>query len=384
MKTIFVFTGGGLAPALNPTIYGVVTAARAKGWRVLGGLHGWASLLKDGRHVDLSTLNIEPLKVNGGTILRSSRTNPYATPDGPAQVSNTLHALGVDAVVAIGGDDTLGAAARLAADGIPVVGIPKTVDNDLPGTYFTPGFPSAAYYLASFTDETKRDSAYALSRIYIIEVGGMRAGWLACAGALGGADIVLPPEWPLNWRQVKDRLSETYRANGNFAVAVVSQEAQFDEPLRAVSASAHHDQYEHTRHSFICIALRDRIRAELGIDTQALYPGSYVQSGKPIPLDRNLAIALGSKAVELLEGGATGQMACIVRPDSKGLDLTVGTFPLKELTAQKHRSLESAMYDKATLLPTKTFFDYMAPLTRDFPKFEDDEYVRLMREITRG
>jgi len=159
MKTLFVFTGGGLAPVLNPTLYGVVTAARQKGWRVLGGLHGWASLLSEGRYVDFTNLNIESLKENGGTILRSSRTNPYAVADGVKQVKKTLETREIDAIVAIGGDDTLGAAAKLAADGVHIVGIPKTVDNDLPGTYFTPGFPSAAYYLAAFVDEIKRDAA---------------------------------------------------------------------------------------------------------------------------------------------------------------------------------------------------------------------------------
>lgn len=382
-KTILVFTGGGLAPALNPTIYGVVTAAREKGWRVLGGLHGWASLLPGGRQVDLTNLDIESLKENGGTILRSSRANPYATPDGPGHVKEALRALGVDAVVAIGGDDTLGAAARLAAEGVPIVGIPKTVDNDLPGTYFTPGFPSAAYYLATFVDEIKRDAAYALSRIYIIEAMGMKAGWLTCAASLGGADLVLPPEWKISWKQVLELLNTRYKTNGNFAVVVVSQEAHFDEPLQGISETQLGDQHGHRRQSYICLTLRDKIRKELNIETRALYPGNYVETGKPIAVDRDIAVALGEKAVDLLREGTIGHMACVERRDPQNLDLTVGTIPLAEIATQKHRPLEPGMFDQSTLLPTKTFFDYMAPFTNAFSAFTaPSAYLDLIQKIS--
>lgn len=383
MKTLFTFTGGGLAPALNPTLYGVITAARAKGWRILGGLHGWASLLRNGRHVDLSSVDVEPLKNNGGTILRSSRTNPYASEDGVEQVKEKLKTLGVGAVAAIGGDDTLGAASKLAAEGIPIVGIPKTVDNDLPDTYFTPGFPSAAYYLANFTNEIKRDAAYALSRIFIIEAPGMKAGWLPCAGAFGGADIVLPAEQQISWQHFLNLLSERYKNNGNFAAVVISQETHFDLEMSGFADQQIGEEHGHQRQSFICIALRDKIRAELNVDAKALYPANYVESGKPIALDRDLAIQLGDKAVELLDQGSAGQMVCITRPDSLKLDLAVGSIPLQKIAEKKHRLLEDGMFDTNELLPTQKFFDYMKPLTADFPKFENDDYTKLMREISK-
>ena len=381
MKTLFVFTGGGLAPALNSTIYGVATEARKKGWRILGGLYGWASLLRDGRHVDLTDLDIESLKENGGTILRSSRANPYATADGATIVKQRIKELGIDAVVAIGGDDTLGAAARLAQEGVPIVGIPKTVDNDLPGTYYTPGFPSAAYYLATFVDEIKRDAAYALSRIYTIEAMGFKAGWLTVAGALGGADLVLPPEWKISWKQTLELLFERYKKNGNYAVVVVSQEAHFDEPLTGLSETQLGDEHGHVRKSFICLTLRDKIRAELKIDTKALYPGNYVETGKPIAVDRDLAIALGQKAVDAIAKGATGIMTCITRPNPSTPDLTVSAFPLKDLALQKHRPLDPDMFGHDTLLPTQKFFDYMAPLTRDFSKPAVAAYDTLIHTI---
>ncbi len=382
MKTLFVFTGGGLAPALNATIYGVVTEARKNGWRVLGGLHGWASLMPGGRHVDLTNLNIESLKMNGGTILRSSRTNPYATPDGPASVRARIKELGVDAIVAIGGDDTLGAAAKLSREGISIVGIPKTVDNDLPHTYYTPGFPSAAYYLATFTEEIKRDAAYALSRIYIIEAMGMKAGWLTCSGALGGADLVLPPEWKISWGHTLELLVERYKKNGNFAVVIVSQEAHFDEPLEAptILPGGHFaDQYGHARKSFICLTLRDRLQKELGIESKALYPGNYVETGAPIPFDRDMAILLGRKAAELLEAGTHGMMVRLVRPDPSALEIITDAAQFEKILDQPHRPLDQNMFDHETLLPTKPFFDYMAPLTRDFPSFQNSAYKNLMQ-----
>lgn len=381
MKTLLVFTGGGLAPALNPTIYGVVTQARAKGWCVLGGLQGWASLLENGRQVELTNFNLESLQDNGGTILRSSRTNPYATPQGPAIVKANLRKLSVDAVIAIGGDDTLSAAAKLAVDGVPIVGIPKTVDNDLPGTYFTPGFPSAAYYLASFTHEIKQDAAYALSRIYIIEAMGFKAGWLTLAGALGGADLVLPPEWKISWSKTLNLLAKRYRDNGNFAVVVVGQEAHFDEDVRGIPDRQIGEQHGHTRQSFICLTLRDKIRAELGIDAKALYPGNYVETGKPIALDRKLAIQLGIQAVNLLENNEVGMMACIVRPDERTLELTTAKIPLTQILNQKHRPLDPEMFDLTTLLPTQRFFDYMTPLTKDFSAFGNPHYEQLMHTV---
>ena len=169
-KTILVFNGGGLAPALNPTLYGVITKAKKQGFKILGGMYGWASLLDNGRIVDLTKLNIEPIKNIGGTFLRSSRTNPFNVKDGVTQLKDKIKEHKIDYLVAIGGNDTMGAAERLfREENLPIIGIPKTIDNDLPETYFTPGFPSAAFYFSSYVKEIREDAAYALSRIYIIE-----------------------------------------------------------------------------------------------------------------------------------------------------------------------------------------------------------------------
>ncbi len=382
MKKIFVLTGGGLAPALNPTLYGVITAARERGWSVIGGLFGWASLLRNGQHIDLDNLPIEAIRNVGGTFLRSSRTNPFAFTDGIYQLKERLHDLGIDAVVAIGGDDTLGAAAELFREGIPVVGIPKTIDNDLAGTYYTPGFPSAAHYLSSFTNEIREDAAYALSRIFIIESMGMKAGWLAAAARYGNADIIVPPEQPVSLRAMLGALEKRYTENGNYAVVVVAQEAHFDEPLERIRDHYIDEQYGHQRHSFICVSLREKIKKELGVDTKALYPGNWLETGRPIPLDRDIAINLGHHAIKMIAEARLGYMAAIVRPDEKKTDLAVSEIALSAIVGkQNYRIMPPGFFDFSNFQPTAAFCDYMEPiLGRCEPK--DDDYTKLIKKIT--
>lgn len=378
---LFVFTGGGLAPALNPTLYGVITAAREKGWTVIGGLYGWASLLRNGRHVGLDNLPLESIRDSGGTFLRSSRTNPFAFTDGIYQVKEKLQELKIDAIIVIGGDDTLNAAAELFYQGVPMVGIPKTIDNDIAGTYYTPGFPSAAHYLSTFTSEIREDAAYALSRIFIIESMGMKAGWLAAAAAYGQADIIVPPEQPVSLRQMLTQLDKRYVENGNYAVVVVAQEAHFDEPLERLRDHYIDEQYGHLRHSFICISLREKIKKELGVDTKALYPGNWLETGRPIALDRDMAISLGRHAVKLVADNRFGQMVCVTRPDERKNNLGVGEISLAAIVGkQNYRTLPPGFFDFANFQPTAAFLDYMEPLLGKHSSREDD-YANLVKMI---
>lgn len=382
-KKLLVFTGGGLAPALNPTIYGVLAAAREQGWSVLGGIAGWASLLPNGKIVNLDSINSELIRNRGGTILRSSRTNPFVTKDGPEQVKERLRERTIDAVIAIGGDDTLGAAARLAKGGFPIVGIPKTIDNDFAGSYFTPGFPTAASYLAHFTREIRDDAAYALSRIFIIESFGMNAGWLSVAGgSFGGADVIIPPEHPVNTTQVLELVGARYRANGNFAVVVVSQEARFDEAFDSILEFQRGDQYGHLRQSFVCLPLKELIMKEIGVDAKALYPGNWLETGSPIPIDRDLGIALGQKAVALVTSGSWGQMAGIMRPDKTTLELAVQATSLLTMSPEQwQRKLPDEWFDYAKLQPTAAFFNYMEPILGRPENQTDRDYHQLLKMI---
>lgn len=378
--TIAVFTGGGLAPALNPTLYGVITAARHKGYRVLGGMYGWKSLTNDGKLIDLDTVNIESLKTVGGTFLRSSRTNPFHTDGHVNELKSVVGRHGIDAIVAIGGDDTLGAARRLFdEEGIATIGIPKTVDNDLSATYFTPGFPSAAEYLYTFVEQVRIDAAYALSRIYVIESLGQTVGWLTASSAYAQPDVILPPEREYDTDAVLAAIEGRYKANGNFAAVVVSEEANFTGGITALEDDQK-ETFGHARKNFVALSLRKTIKEKLGVDCKALFPGNYLQSGPPNDIDRNIAIKLGNKAVELIADGKYGTMPCVVRKNHS-THLDVDAVPLAEAVGEgRRRALTDELFDFKKFWPTKKYLDYLEPILGKYEEPADD-YWRLISSI---
>lgn len=377
---ILVFTGGGLAPALNPTLYGVIKTAQKRGWQVLGGKFGWSSILPGGQMVDLTKVNINILKNHGGTILRSSRTNPFKTENIIEIVKSKMKEFGIDAIVAIGGDDTLGAAKKMFEAGIPIIGIPKTIDNDLAATYFTPGFASAAYYLADFVRQIKEDAAYSLSRIFIIESLGMKAGWLAASAIYGGADIIIPCEWEINLEHLTKKIKEAYDKNGKYAVIVLGQEAKFNPKLEASEDRQPGEQFGHKRQHFICLVLRDYLKEKLGVEVKALYPGNYLESDKPIKIDQKLAIKLGQKAIELINQKQFGLIPAILRLNPKKNKLTVAAIPFEKVIGVKYSSLPPDYFDLENFQPTKKFIQYMEPILGKLDR-RDDEYTRLIKLI---
>lgn len=379
-KTILVFTGGGLAPALNPTLYGVISAARQRGYRILGGMFGWKALTKAGKIVELEGVNIKSLQSVGGTFLRSSRTNPFQAPDLLDELKEQLKHYAIDVIVAIGGDDTLGAAQRLfAEEGIATIGIPKTVDNDLSATYFTPGFPSAAEYLYTFVEQVRVDAAYALSRVYIIESLGQKVGWLTAASAYGQPDVILPPEREYDLEAVLEAIKGRYQANGNFAAVVVSEEANFSGGI-AGQADDQAEAFGHHRKNFVALELRKAVKNRLGIDCKALFPGNYLQAGPPNELDRTLAIKLGEKAVDLIATAVSGMMPCIVQtPDTK--KLTVEAVPLVEAVGEgRRRALTDELFDFKKFWPRQAYFDYLEPILGKYQEPADD-YWQLISAI---
>lgn len=378
-KTILVFTGGGLAPALNATLYGAITQAKKEGFRVLGGLYGWACLLNNGRIIDLTDFNLKAIKDVGGTFLRSSRTNPFKMENGIEQIKGKIKEYRINCVIAIGGDDTIAAADKLfSQENIPIVGIPKTIDNDLPETYWTPGFPSAAHYYSSYVKEIRQDAAYALSRIYIIEAMGQDAGWLAASGVYGGADIIIPPEREINLNQMLGLLKEKYEKNGYFAVVALSEQAKFDQPIAGITQDQT-DSFGVKRSSFISVSLRDLIKEKLGINTKALIPGNYLESGRPIEVDRDLAVKLGRHAVDLIKKDQIGRLA---RLERKGEKIVIGDIALKEVFAkEKGKRLTEEYFDWEKLQPTRAYFDYMKPILGEYVPAKDDEYNQLLDRI---
>ncbi|MFA6534433.1 MAG: 6-phosphofructokinase [Patescibacteria group bacterium] len=381
-KTILVFTGGGVSPALNPTVYGVVKAAKAAGMRILGGISGWACLLDNGKIIDLTDFDLAMIKNNGGALLRSSRTNPFNAPDGLEQIKLKIKEQKIDYIVAIGGDDTLGAARRLfETAGLKIVGVPKTVDNDLAGTYWSPGYPTAAANFSRITENIKKDAAHPLSRIFVIESIGGHAGWVAAAGAYGQADLILPAEREINLTKFLSALSQKYEANGNFAVVAVAQNAHFDAKLESITDDQA-DDYQVKRQYFVSIALRDVIKKTLNVNTRVVYPANILQSGPASNIDREISIKLGEKSVALLEAEKFGQMACVLRPDPQSLTIEIGSVDLAVAVGKEnYRAFPDEYFDWDNFQPTEKFFDYMEPILGKYQPEKDDPYYQLIKQI---
>lgn len=378
-KKILVFTGGGLAPALNATLYGVIKQAQDFNWQILGGLYGWACLDKKGQIIDLSQIDPEPLKNVGGTILRSSRTNPAELLGGVKAIKQKIKALGIDCVAAIGGNDTLAAAAKLAGEGIKIIGLPKTIDNDIPGTYWSPGFPSAAFYISSFCREIKEDAAYALSRIYVIETLGAFSGWLAGSAAYGLADAILVPEKNFAIDKVINLIYKRYKKNGNFATLVLAKETNFAGKTMGV-AERQKDQFGVQRTELTGWGLKQILQAQLGIDTKLLLPGAYAQTGKPTAVDKKWAIKLGQEAIKLIAQGESGLMVGLSRTNWRNDNITINKIDLRTIDWTQLKKLDDSYFDFDNLTVKQKYLDYLEPILGKY-KNPDGDYYRLINKV---
>ncbi len=222
---IGMLTGGGDCPGLNAVIRAVVRKGMGEyGHTVVGYRHGWRGLIEGGS-TDLSLAQVRGLLTRGGTILGTSRTNPYKSDDGPARVLATLARDRVDALIVIGGEDTLGVAMKLEGEGVQVVGVPKTIDNDLSATDFTFGFHTAVQTATDAIDRLQT-TAESHDRVMVVEVMGRHAGWIATySGMAGGADIILIPEEPFDIEKICDRLKHRHQQDANFSIVVAAEGA---------------------------------------------------------------------------------------------------------------------------------------------------------------
>ncbi len=377
-KTILVFTGGGLAPALNSTLYGVISSAKKNNIKVLGGMFGWTSLLNKGKIINLSNIDISAIKNIGGTFLRSSRSNPLTYKDGLKQVQKQIKKYNIDYIIAIGGNDTMGAAFKLFQEGIPIIGVPKTIDNDLSQTYWSPGFPSAAHYLANFAMEIKKDAAYALSRIYIIESLGQKAGWLTAAATYGHADVIILPEKEIDLDNLLKIIKKRYKENGNYATVVIAQEVNFKQKLKRLD-NAQFDQYDTKRSSYICLSLREKIKETIkDVTIKALYPGNYLQSGNPVDIDKKTAIKLGQKAMELVKKGRSGKMTCLIRKNNQ---IKISETELRKVI--QYRSMPDDYFDWENFRVTKKYLNYMEPILGKYKRISHDPYYKIIRKVNK-
>ncbi len=330
---IGVLTGGGDCPGLNAVIRAVVITAEAGGDEVVGFRDGWRGPLK-GASRPLVARDVVDLLARGGTILGSSRTNPYAEGEGGAEaVRATLAAQGVDALVAIGGEDTLGAARRLADDGVPVVGVPKTIDNDLAATDYTFGFDTAVHIATEAVDRL-RTTAESHRRALVVEVMGRHAGWIALhAGMAGGANAIIVPERPFTVDRVAGWVRSCF--TGEYAPVIVVSEGAVPENGREALAGGEVDAFGHARLGGIGTWLAGRIEQATGAESRAVVLGHVQRGGTPTAYDRVLATRFGVQAVTALRDGATGSMVALRGTDIVRVDLAEATRELKTVPADR-------------------------------------------------
>jgi phosphofructokinase-like protein len=308
---IGILTGGGDCPGLNAAIRATAKTALGKGYEVIGIRDGWEGFLQH-RYESLDVPKTSGIIDRGGTILGTSRFSPFQTEDGPQQVIDRFNQAELRALVVLGGDGTLSAAARLHQMGLPVVGIPKTIDNDIKGTDFSIGFQTAVQIATDALDRL-RSTAESHHRVMMLEVMGRRAGWIATyAGMASGADAIIIPEIPLNDDKIAaicELLQARHRHGKRFSVVVVAEGAQLQ--LAKEKATTASDSETEACPPGIANLLREIIIKQTGLETR-VSSLSYVQrGGTPVAYDRNLAIAFGVKAVKLIEGKQYGLMAAL-------------------------------------------------------------------------
>jgi 6-phosphofructokinase 1 len=312
MARIGVLTGGGDCPGLNAVIRAVVRKGLADGHTLFGYSYGWAGVL-DGEGRELTVEEVKGILPRGGTILGSSRTNPFKKDGGGTEaVRAGLAKHGVDVLVAIGGEDTLGVAARLSADGVPVVGVPKTIDNDLKGTDYTFGFQTAVQIATEAVDRL-HTTAESHNRVMVLEVMGRHAGFIAAhAGMAGGGDVILVPERPFDIEQVCDHIRRRHASGRTFSIVVVSEGATPKEGTLSTSGAAGQlDAFGHERLGGIAVTLEREIEERTGYETRMTILGHVQRGGTPLAYDRVLGSRFGVAAIDAASEGDFGKMVAL-------------------------------------------------------------------------
>jgi 6-phosphofructokinase 1 len=308
-----VLTGGGDCPGLNAAIRAIVRGSIAEGHETLGLRHGWRGLAEDDV-LALDRRTVAGILPRGGTILGSSGYDPFREDGGIAAVIANSEKLRVDGVVAIGGEGTLGVAHRLHTDlGYPVVGVPKTIDNDLAGTDVTIGFDTAVHVCTEAIDRL-HTTAESHDRVMVVEVMGRNAGWIAAAcGISGGADVILVPEVPTTIEDVCDRLRKRHQEGRDFSIVVVAEGYPLCRRSGAQDGPVVQDvdTYGYVRLGGIGRVVADEITGETGYETRVTVLGHVQRGGTPTARDRFLATRLGLHAAELAAAGSWGQMAAV-------------------------------------------------------------------------
>ena len=344
-KTIGILTGGGDCPGLNAVIRAVVRKGiTAYRYRFRGILKGWKGMMEcDWEPLDLG--EISGILPKGGTILGTSRTNPFKQEDGGEIVVDNMRRMKLDALVAIGGEDTLGVANKLTSMGVPVVGVPKTIDNDLSGTDYTFGFDTAVNIVTEAIDRI-HTTAESHNRVMVVEVMGRHSGWIALhAGLAGGADMILIPEQKYPIEEVVNTIRKRHERGKDFSIVVVAEGAQLvaeeggaDE---YVVSEGGRDEFGHVKLGGIGQLVANAVEQATSYETRVTVLGHLQRGGTPTAFDRVLGTRFGIAAIDLVHAGDFGKMVSL-----QGNEIVA--IPLAEAVDQL-KVVDQELYDLATV-----------------------------------
>jgi ATP-dependent phosphofructokinase / diphosphate-dependent phosphofructokinase len=337
---IGVLTGGGDCPGLNAVIRAIVRRGiDGHGHAIIGFRDGWRGPLENA-YEELTIETTRGILPRGGTILRSSRTNPFKREDGAERVREHMETLNLNGLIAIGGEDTLGAAARLHADhGLPVIGVPKTIDNDLGGTDMTFGFDTAVQIATDAIDRL-HTTAESHNRVMIVEVMGRHAGWIALhSGLAGGADVILIPEQPFDIEEVC-RLIRRRHSRGRFFSIVVVAEGALPKEGSMETVEADEDEFGHARLGGIGQRLENEIEERTGYESRATVLGHIQRGGTPTAFDRVLATRLGVAAIDAANEDSWGMMPALRGTRIELVGLSEAVAELRTVSPEDYAAAE--------------------------------------------
>lgn len=333
-----VLTGGGDCPGLNAVLRAVTRKGIAvHEHEIVGFRSGWLGPI-EGRTMPLTFDSVEEVLARGGTIIGSSRTDPYQVDDGVARIKATLDEQRIDALIAIGGEDTLGVAERLNDDGVPVVGVPKTIDNDLSATDYTFGFDTAVHIATEAVDRL-RTTAESHHRALVVEVMGRHAGWIALhSGLAGGANVILVPEQRFDIEQVHEWVQECFERQ--YAPIIVVAEGAVPRGGQEQLQTGEKDAFGHVRLGGVGTWLADELAARTGKESRAVVLGHTQRGGTPTAYDRVLATRFGLHAVDAVTDGDFGRMVALRGTDIVRVPLHEATAELKTVPPQRYAEAE--------------------------------------------
>lgn len=346
-KRVGLLTGGGDCPGLNAVIRAVVRKAVGQyGYKVIGFLGGWRGILEMEFEV-LDRNKTSGIIHRGGTIIKTSRTNPLKEKEGVKRIIDNYKELELSGLIAIGGEDTLGVAQALFEKGLPVVGVPKTIDNDLSGTDYTFGYDTAVNIAMEAIDRV-HTTAESHNRVMVVEVMGRHTGWIALgAGLAGGADIILIPEKPFDIEDICDIIKKRHEYGRDFSIVVVAEGAKFkqgaDGEERMIVQKKDIDEFGHVYLGGIGNVVAEEIEKRTGFESRVVMLGHVQRGGSPTAFDRVLATRYGIAAIDLVHKGEFGKMAAL-----KGNEIT--SIPISD-AVKKLKFVSEELYDVA-----ETFF----------------------------